>query len=525
MLFKVVNDLLYREKDTSLPSADSKEELANKIADFFAKKIERIVSSFVISESLHVQSSQEFTGTPFTKFQPISEDKLREVIMSGNSKCCHLDPIPTSVLKEVLDHVLPTLTTLVNKSLQESYFPHKLKSASVVPLLKKSTLDKEELKNYRPVSNLPYISKLIEKVAVQQLKAHMDNNLLHEACQSAYRSCHSTETALLKITSDLRCAMEEDYCVLLVMLDLSAVFDTVSHETLLQRMEKMYGVQEEALAWLSSYFTDRSQSVIIQDSMSAPKPLKTGLPQRSILGPFAFPSYSSPLFKIARQHGVEMHMYADDMQLYLPFKPEEYNTATSKMQDCLASIRSWMSQNQLKFMIIGKPNSLKDLPPERKIKIGDEYIVATDTAKNIGVVLDSQLHMDSQINSICRSSYMYLHFISKIKPFLTPETVSTLVHALVTSRLDNLLSGCYDYLLKRLQMVHNCAARLILGRRKYDRVTPMLAELHWLPVKERIIYKICLFVSNASTIQLLNTFKTSLSHTNRNAHYVRRTRT
>ena len=105
--------------------------------------------------------------------------------------------------------------------------------------------------------------------------------------------------------------------------------------------------------------------------------------------------------------------------------------------------------------------------------------------------------MDSQINSICRSSYMYLHLISKIKPFLTPETISTIVHALVTSRLDNcnsLLSGCYDYLLKRLQMVHNCAARLILGRRKYDRVTPMLVELHWLPVKERIIYKICLFV-------------------------------
>ena len=138
MLCKVGNDLLYREKDTSLPSADSKEELANKIASFFANILERIVSSFVISESLHVQPSQEFTSIPFTKFQPISEDKLREVIMSGNSKCCHLDPIPTSVLKEVLDHILPTLTTLVNKSLQESYFPHKLKSASVVPLLKKT---------------------------------------------------------------------------------------------------------------------------------------------------------------------------------------------------------------------------------------------------------------------------------------------------------------------------------------------------------------------------------------------------
>ena len=154
--------------------------------------------------------------------------------------------------------------------------------------------------------------------------------------------------------------------------------------------------------------------------------------------------------------------------------------------------------------------------------------MATDTAKNIGVVLDSQLHMDSQINSICRSSYMYLHFISKIKPFLTPETVSTLVHALVTSRLDNcnsLLSGCYDYLLKRLQMVHNCAARLILGRRKYDRVTPMLVELHWLPVKERIIYKICLFVFKCLDHSAPQYLQDLVIPTNRNAHYVRRTRT
>ena len=141
---------------------------------------------------------------------------------------------------------------------------------------------------------------------------------LHEVCQSAYRTCHSTETALLKIISDLCCAMEEDHCVFLVMLDLSAASDTVNHETLLQRMEKMYGVQEEALAWLSSYFTDHSQSIIIQDSMSTHKPLKTGLPQRSVLGPFVFPSYSSLLFKIAWQHGVEMNMYADDTCITLP---------------------------------------------------------------------------------------------------------------------------------------------------------------------------------------------------------------
>ena len=129
--------------------------------------------------------------------------------------------------------------------------------------------------------------------------------------------------------------------------------------------------------------------------------------------------------------------------------------------------------------------------------IGDERIVATDSAKNIGVVLDTHHHMYSQINSICRSSYVQLHFIRKIKPFLTLEAVSALLQALVTSRLDNcnsLLSGCYEYLLKRLQMVQNCAACLVLDKRKYDHITSMLVELHCLPVKERIVYKICLVV-------------------------------
>ena len=109
----------------------------------------------------------------------------------------------------------------------------------------------------------------------------MTMNSLHESCQSAYRACHSTETALLKITNDLLCAMDGHNCILLVMLDLSAAFDTVSHSVLLTRMKEVYGVTEDALSWLQSYLADRSQSVIIDGVMSAPKPLTTGLPQGS----------------------------------------------------------------------------------------------------------------------------------------------------------------------------------------------------------------------------------------------------
>ena len=246
-LFKITNDLLHRKKESKLPTFKSAQELANRFADYFSNKIEKIIQSFDTSTTTQDSTCSNYTGTCFNNFSPISEDQLKKIILGGNSKWCHLDPVPTEVLKQVIDCIIPTLTTIVNISLQTCTFPQHLKSATVVPLLKKSTLDAEEEKNYRPVSNLAYVSKLIERVAVDKLQKHMDANNLHESCQSAYRKGHSTETALLKINNDLLCAMDNSQCVLLVMLDLSAAFDTVSHSTLLSRMDKLYGVRGDAL--------------------------------------------------------------------------------------------------------------------------------------------------------------------------------------------------------------------------------------------------------------------------------------
>ena len=195
----------------------------------------------------------------------------------------------------------------------------------------------------------------------------MTDNTLLEMCQSAYRKFHSTETALVKIVNDMLLAMDKRMCVMLVMLDLSAAFDTVNHETLLHRMETEYGITGHALHWIESYFANRTQLVSINIVQSTSKPLSTGLPQGSVLGPFGFLPYSSPLFSIAQRHGIELHMYADDTQLYLPFPTNEYDAAVAKMQSCLQDIVNWMNRNCLKlnsdkteFLIIGsKINTAK----------------------------------------------------------------------------------------------------------------------------------------------------------------------
>ena len=327
-LFKIANELLHKSKDNSLPIHDCPETLANSFANYFRNKIEMISETFqdVTSE----QEDLEY-GDPsvqiLSALQPISEDKLKKIIMSGNSKHCHLDPIPNDLIKNVLDGLLPVLTKIVNTSMATSVFPTNLKAVTVVPLLKKKTLDKEDFKNYQPVSNLTYVSKLIERVAVEQLNDHLLTYNLHGPCQSAYRRFHSTETALVKITNDLLCTMDKRQCALLVMLDLSAAFDTVSHDILFKRLESKYGITNQALSWMKSYFDGRTQSVIKNGHMSEPHYLKTGLPQGSILGPFQFTLYSSPLFDIACGHGIEVHMYTDDTQLYLPFCVKDYEAA------------------------------------------------------------------------------------------------------------------------------------------------------------------------------------------------------
>ncbi|CAC5421612.1 unnamed protein product [Mytilus coruscus] len=172
-------------------------------------------------------------------------------------------PLPTKLLKPCVDHLLPSITDIVNTSLSEQCVPLSFKQAVVRPLLKKPSLDKEVLKNYRPVSNLPFISKTLGKVVDSRLENHMSSYSLHDTVQSAYRACHSTETTLLRVHHDIAYAPDNNCCAVLLMLDLSAAFDTIDHQILFDRLEYSFGVTGDALLWLQSYLLNRTQRVAI----------------------------------------------------------------------------------------------------------------------------------------------------------------------------------------------------------------------------------------------------------------------
>jgi hypothetical protein len=167
--------------------------------------------------------------------------------------------------------------------------------------------------NYRPISNF----KTIEKAAAVQVKEHLDTHGLHAPKQSAYRKFYSTETALVRIQNDLLRAVDHHQKAILVLLDFSAAFDTIDHQTVLKRILKRYGIDGTALNWFESYLTGRVQSVDIGSILSDPCALMEGVPQGSVFGPTIFTMYTAPIGDIISAHGIQYMTYADDTHIYL----------------------------------------------------------------------------------------------------------------------------------------------------------------------------------------------------------------
>ena len=180
--------------------------------------------------------------------------------------------------------------------METSTFPQNVKEAHIRPLLKKRYLLKNELKNYRPVSNLSFISKIFpKKIVANRLQAHMKNNHLSNPLQSAYRKHHSTESALLKVHNDILISMDKGEVAALTLLDLSAAFDTIDHVTLTDGFSDWYGISGQAQIWFSSYLQNRHQSPKNQDSLSDKVTLSYRVPQGSVLGPVPFTLYTTQL--------------------------------------------------------------------------------------------------------------------------------------------------------------------------------------------------------------------------------------
>ena len=486
-----------KENDT-LPKRNPL-DLCERFSKFFMDKVNTI-QRYLDSQTVEEVFYSEFTGIELQSFDAVSEREVLGIIRSSVPKTCDLDPLNSTLLLHCADTFAPYLTNVINTSLSTGKVPDLYKLAIVNPLLKKNGLDESDLNNYRPVSNLNFFSKVLERIVLAQLLRHLKSNNLETVYQSAYKACHSTETALLKVSSDILDSTDQNEICILTLLDLSAAFDTINHNIMISRLHTTYGLSGTVMEWFKSYLADRFQAVRIGAVKSVFKPITCGVPQGSVLGPVLFTLYTRPLVDIIESYLLRYHVYADDTQIYgtcysYNHLPQLINTITK----CICDLKVWMSSNRLKLnddktemIIIGDQ---KNDTKQTQIEINNHLITCSNKVKNLGVWFDRDMSMSFYVTDLCKNLYFQLRNIAYIRNYLTNDVTKTLITSLVLSRIDYcnaLLAGVQSKTINRLQLVQNSAARLIVRSKRSEHITPILQNLHWLPIDKRINYKVCL---------------------------------
>ena len=255
-LWQVLPSALHTSPEAVLSFHESKKGLADRFVTFFSDKIAKIRNSFCSSDSFSLPPPPDATN--FSCFKQVSQEEIRKIIMKSPSKSCLLDPWLTFLVEECIDILLSSITRLINCSLS-GVVPDEFKKAIVTPLIKKSSLPPNDLKNYRPVSGLGFISKLVERVVASQLNDNVSLNGLENVRQSAYKLGHSTESALLSIKNDVHLPFAKGEATAVVLFDQSALFDTIDHDTLLDSLSSWFGISWVVLDWFKSYLSDRVQ--------------------------------------------------------------------------------------------------------------------------------------------------------------------------------------------------------------------------------------------------------------------------
>ena len=334
-----------------LPDESDKLKLADEFANFFSNKILNIRQSILMNRNfgnnIHIETTVKDNIFPFSAFEPIDKESVKCMIDSTKDKYSSIDDIPQCMIRKTIYSSSNYLLDIINYCFSHGVFPQCLKLSHITPIVKSMKEDLEMFSNYRPISILSFLSKLIEKCVLVQLLNHLDQNNLSYHYQSAYKSYHSCETALLKIYDDILHMLDSRSYVFMLFLDFSSAFDTVDHHILLEKLEKNFYVKGMALKWFKSFLSNRQFKVNVEGNFSKHYSANYGVPQGSVLGPILFSLYSQEVSKIIESYGFNVHMFADDIQIY--FQCDDLNSKLPLLKSCFNEIKLWANNNFLKL--------------------------------------------------------------------------------------------------------------------------------------------------------------------------------
>lgn len=449
----------------------------NLINNYFLDNIPPLnVDSTVISNNvLNLNNANNHPQFQF-QFTLVAEEDILASLNSIKSGAIGIDGISISMLRLCLPFCLGPLTHIVNVSLESGTVPDLWKMALVTPIPKVN--NPTSINELRPISILPTLSKILEKIVKSQIVSFLEQVNILPDLQSGFVSNRSCTTALLKVTSDITQAFDEGQVCPAVMVDLTKAFDSLDPDLLLAKLA-LYGI--DAGGWFDSYLRNRQQAVKLMGggevTRSNWRPLERGVPQGSILGPLLFIIFSSDI--IAQIKYSKYHIYADDLQIYLPSTASSLGNAINCINEDLISISDWAARNSL----VINPRKTQAILYSRnyidvtglQITISGNAVEWVSEVKNLGLVMDSNLSFNSHVNNICQRSYYKLKSIYEYRSVLPLHVKKLLTETLVLT-IPSYVDVVYGPFLTqhnkyRIQKVQNSCVRFVKGLSGRDHVS------------------------------------------------------
>ena len=422
---------------------------------------------------------------------PITLTMLVNALFSmRSSAACGADGLCVRVLKTGFPAVGGIILHIINTCLATSDYPDSWKHSIIHPIFKSG--DPSDPSNFRPISIIPIISKLVERVVQRQLYYYLSSNFLLSPGQHGFRPRHSTETALMTVTDHILSATDGGEISLMCLIDLSKCFDVINHDILLRKLA-LYGIDT---TWFSAYLRGHTQSVQLRDGtgrtqMSPPLANCMGVFQGSALGPLLFTVFANDMSLYT--DGALVVQYADDTQLIVSGRKSELPALITRMETNLAALDRWFRANALKvnasktqLITFGNRQNLRTVQ-HFTVSFRDAALEPCNEVKNLGLIFDSTLSWDAHVTSISRRCMGTLTGLSHVRHQLPDGVIATLVSALVLSHVRYCLSvygNGSQKNLDKIQMIINFGARVIFGRRKFDHVSDLRERLGWLHVRD-----------------------------------------
>lgn len=473
--------------------------LANEFNKFFTSVGENAATKATAMACLHglpnldipFMTTVQSHDDDIFDFKPVSQSDVKKAVLSiSSNKAPGYDKLPISIVKDCLQDILTPLTTIINESFSSSVFPQAWKTGEIIPLPKNG--DHEVPDNNRPVTLLPSLSKVNERIAMLQFNEYLTRKNLLTSHQSGNRKLHSTETLSLLVTDHIYQAMDSKKITAMVLIDLSKAFDSLCHSILIKKLQSL-GVSIKTLEWFKSYLSNREQRTRVANVLSDPLTVTHGVPQGSILGPMLFTLYINDLHKSVKFSNVES--YVDDTKIFLSFETKDLQSCLQQIRHDLRQVASWCCANHLlinpdktQFMLFGVSQLITKLPPITIPFLGSE-LKPKDSAKDLGIILDTNLTFTEHINALSSSLLGSLCQINRVKHLFSKEIMMIIINSLIFSKLyycSTVWSGTFRYNIDKLQLLQNFAARILTNTRKYEHISPVLQQLGWLSVEDTL---------------------------------------